>query len=390
MRRAGIQAKLAVSQPDDPAEREADQVADRIMRMHGGAPAASTCSCAAGGDKCEECQQKQHATVARKAEDSHDMNDAPPLVANVLCSPGQPLALSARNSLEGNFGHDLSGVRVHHDVEAAESASAVNALAYTVGNHIVFGAGQYAPGTQHGDRLLAHEVTHTIQQGGALTGGIRRKVAKMDCPGSVFGAPADPRTSLETSDAKAVELTQQMVTDLAADSETVKVGMPAVPSASLQSYINHFGLPVAQGKGFLNRLTGLVRPSQEIALSEELSTVSRRFNLILRLLNGGLSYLCPGNRTISLVGCLPAACGTEDASSCPGNSLITLCASFWTANDETGRSQIIIHEGMHIVFPGVLDATTRGSGRNFNISGCYESLLEDRTGSPTSTCPPPA
>lgn len=127
-----------------------------------------------------------------------------------------------------------------------------------------------------------------------------------------------------------------------------------------------------------------MRPSQEIALSEELSIASRRFNLVLRLLNQGVSYICAGDRTISLVGC-----GPNDTFSCPGNSLLVLCALFWTGNDETGRTQIIIHEGMHIVFPGVLDETTRGSGRNFNISGCYEAMLEDRTGSHTSTRPAP-
>jgi hypothetical protein len=116
---------------------------------------------------CEECQQKQQATVARKAENKFNATEAPPLVADVLRSPGQPLAVSARNSLEGKLGQDLSSVRVHDDSLAAESASAVNALAFTVGSHIVFGAGQYTPGTHHGDRLLAHEVTHTIQQGGA-------------------------------------------------------------------------------------------------------------------------------------------------------------------------------------------------------------------------------
>jgi len=67
LRQAGIHPKLAISQPDDPAEREADQVADRIMRMHAGAPASSGCSCAEGSDMCEECQQKQQAVVSRSA-----------------------------------------------------------------------------------------------------------------------------------------------------------------------------------------------------------------------------------------------------------------------------------------------------------------------------------
>ena len=98
--------------------------------------------------------------------------EAPPIVEDVLATPGQPLAQSARRTLEPGLGHDFSGVRVHDDSRAAESASAVNALAYTVGNHIVFGVGQYAPGTKDGNRLLAHELTHVVQQGGGPGGGL--------------------------------------------------------------------------------------------------------------------------------------------------------------------------------------------------------------------------
>ena len=70
--------------------------------------------------------------------------------------------------MEPRFGHDFSGVRVHTDARAAESAWSVNALAYTVGRDVVFGTGQYAPGTSGGRRLLAHELTHVVQQQGSV------------------------------------------------------------------------------------------------------------------------------------------------------------------------------------------------------------------------------
>lgn len=73
---------------------------------------------------------------------------------------------SVRTYFEPRFGQDFSQVRVHTDARAVESAQAVNALAYTVGRNIVFRAGQYAPGTAEGRRLLAHELTHVVQQGG--------------------------------------------------------------------------------------------------------------------------------------------------------------------------------------------------------------------------------
>jgi hypothetical protein len=84
-----------------------------------------------------------------------------------LQSPGQPLDAGTRAFMEPRFRHDFSRVRVHSDARAAESARAVNALGYTVGRHIVFDAGQFAPGTVAGNWLLAHELTHVVQQRGA-------------------------------------------------------------------------------------------------------------------------------------------------------------------------------------------------------------------------------
>ena len=89
---------------------------------------------------------------------------APPLVHDVLHSSAQPLDASTRSMMEPRFGQDFSQVRVHTDSRAAESAQAVNALAYTVGRDIVFGAGQYAPQSSPGRNLLAHELTHVVQQ----------------------------------------------------------------------------------------------------------------------------------------------------------------------------------------------------------------------------------
>jgi hypothetical protein len=89
---------------------------------------------------------------------------APPIVHEVLRSPGQPLDAGTRAFLEPRFGHDFSRVRVHADTKAAESARAVSAQAYTVGSDIVFGENRYAPQTRSGRQMLAHELTHVIQQ----------------------------------------------------------------------------------------------------------------------------------------------------------------------------------------------------------------------------------
>lgn len=117
------------------------------------------------GEECAECRQKREGMMHRATVGSAHTNTAPPVVHDVLSSPGQPLDTATRAFMEPRFGHDFSGVRVHTDAEAAESVRSVNALAYTVGKDIAFGMGQYAPNTSAGRWMLAHELTHVIQQG---------------------------------------------------------------------------------------------------------------------------------------------------------------------------------------------------------------------------------
>jgi len=133
--------------------------------------------CACGGSaeaegECAECKAEREATLQRRAANASpaSTNGVPPIVHNVLRSPGQPLDTGTRAFMEPRFGHDFSQVRVHTDARAAESARAVNALAYTVGRDVVFGAGQYGWGTSEGRQLMAHELTHIMQQSGAATG----------------------------------------------------------------------------------------------------------------------------------------------------------------------------------------------------------------------------
>jgi len=116
------------------------------------------------GGECEECSKKHEGTIQRAAVSAAPTNSVPPIVHDVLSSSGHPLDARTRAFMEPRFGHDFSGVRVHTDARATESARAVNALAYTVGRDVVFGQGEYKPGTSEGRRLLAHELTHVVQQ----------------------------------------------------------------------------------------------------------------------------------------------------------------------------------------------------------------------------------
>jgi len=108
-------------------------------------------------------QSKPPAEVAKLRSEA---DAVPPIVREVLASAGQPLNRATRIRMESHFGHDFSRVRVHLDPRAAESAEAVAASAYTVGHHVVFAPGRFAPETASGRRLLAHELVHTLQQSG--------------------------------------------------------------------------------------------------------------------------------------------------------------------------------------------------------------------------------
>ena len=125
--------------------------------------------CACGGapgvdGECQQCRRKR-LSLQGKASDQATSAIVPPSVYQVLQSRGQPLDPATRGFMEPRFGHDFSKVRVHTDARAAESAQAVNALAYTIGQNVVFGARQYSPETIEGKKLVAHELTHVVQQG---------------------------------------------------------------------------------------------------------------------------------------------------------------------------------------------------------------------------------
>ncbi len=164
-----IQTKLAITAPGDEYEQEADRVAEQVMRM----PEPQLQRACACGGKCPRCQTehsgKEPSLLQMKCagENASRHMTAPPLVHEVLGSPGQRLDRSARNFFEPRFGHDFSKVRVHSDIHAGQAARSVNARAFTVGRSIVFGAGEYVPESSEGRSLLAHELAHVVQQTGS-------------------------------------------------------------------------------------------------------------------------------------------------------------------------------------------------------------------------------
>lgn len=169
---AGARPRLAVGRTNDEYEREADRISERAVR----AP-DSDLQHRSDGDG-GEFPGSDHR-IQRRGTAGRTDGEAPPIVREVLRSSGRPLRPGARSVMETRLGHDFGHVRVHTDARADESARAVNALAYTAGQHIAFRSGAYRPETASGKRLLAHELVHVRQQDSVAVG---RSVQRFEGP----------------------------------------------------------------------------------------------------------------------------------------------------------------------------------------------------------------
>jgi Domain of unknown function (DUF4157) len=178
-----VQAKLRIGAPNDHYEREADRIADQVLRMpdpqtamidsvHGQETVQRACAaCASGGGLCPECQEELRRQPNEGAPQSKSAPGqlSPPLETNIrsLLAGGQPLTDSQRGFFEPRFGSDFSAVRIHTDSNPGVDAitRSLNARAFTIGSDIVFGHAEHNPASSPDLALLAHELTHVVQQG---------------------------------------------------------------------------------------------------------------------------------------------------------------------------------------------------------------------------------
>ncbi len=163
-----FQPKYTVGVPGNHYEQEADHIADKVMRMSDTTVNQNTFFKTANNyvqRKCQACEEEgKH--VHRKESSNNEVQTGSGLdnYVSSLNSSGQSMSAGSRSFFEPRFGHDFSNVRLHTDTVAAKSAQSINALAYTTGNNIVFNSGQYSPESSSGKKLMAHELTHVIQQ----------------------------------------------------------------------------------------------------------------------------------------------------------------------------------------------------------------------------------
>lgn len=164
-----VQPKLEVSSPNDPAEREAERVAEAVVEMD-----VSSVQARASGEK-PLAQEKPHPIVTssesatQAGKSGHISKEIESTVRNGVRGGGKPLPAETRSKFESKMGADFSDVRVHTDSEADEAARSINAEAYTMGSDIGFADGFFNPKSQSGKQLLAHELTHVTQQNSAAS-----------------------------------------------------------------------------------------------------------------------------------------------------------------------------------------------------------------------------
>ncbi len=214
-RKLGLQTKLRVGPPGNRWEREADRVARTVVDGGGAMPATLSAA-----------PSVQRLSPGGPVEG--DRTEAPPETRRVLAAPGRPLDRTTRQAMEGGFGRDFRQVRIHTGALAADAARALHARAFTVGDHIAFGAGEYRPETRDGQRLLAHELTHTVQQSG---GGAPSTVQRDPLPSPDPDPPAAAATPAQKAREAEASCDMKAICDLWITNPTVMPNRRVVRAA---------------------------------------------------------------------------------------------------------------------------------------------------------------
>lgn len=367
-----FQPKLTIGPVDDPYEREADAVADRVMRMNNDEERLQAkITPLSIQRKCAECEEEEKQVQTKANGTGSGEKEAPSIVNDVINSSGKSLDTETRSTMENRFGYDFSNVKIHTDSLAAKSAQSINALAYTAGNNIVFNEGQYSPGTESGQRLLSHELTHVVQQNTTLR---MKSIQRRVIDNNVTTTPAMLTT---------LGLTRQQVIDTitAADADAIVLAQNAEDALTTQLGNALRGDPVdANTELILNEELGL--SFNNAAHRGLIRQQIQRFRTVRETLQSGyLRYFALGIGSVSLVGCTAGTCGPNFAFSCPGNRLVVLCQAFW--DDASEQPGTILHEPFHIWFHMARHAAN--ALRRADAS-CFESFalrVSGRVATPT-------
>jgi hypothetical protein len=369
------------------------------------------CACGGSGGDCAECKKKEGELQRKTAKPAADGGSGvPPIVHDVLRSPGQPLDRGTRTFMESRFGHDFSGVRVHTDAKAARSANAVNALAYTVGRDVVFASNEYSPASQPGKQLLAHELAHVAQQRADASlpqkigpendgfereadaaarqvadGGPSMVAMRKDSSGAVQRTPArkvscasgplhlpdgsvidDPVAVITAAEDRAGELLDEAIGELDFTRRQIlggaTIGFPVISDA-LAFGMRLIGLDAGSERVW-KQVGGPANYTAELLL--------RRLRMIRKTIGSGdFFFVCLGPQNGTIGKCVGPICSAGNAGSCDGSFQIDFCPRFWMSDAES-QAGTLIHESSHNFAEFIGDDVHRGSG----VAACYTRFAQ--------------
>ncbi len=296
--------ELSIAASNDPLESEADRVADQVL--------ASPARSAVPGLATQVQRSAEH--VSDQAAPT-----APSSVDRVLSESGSPLDSALRQDMEQRFGHDFSKIRVHADALAQRSARDVNANAYAAGSHVVFAAGQYAPETREGRRLLAHELAHVVQQSGT-------------------SQPADG-ASVQRDKAGTGTTPPKIVQPVEPNKGQKKMIEDARRAAAIRTQTAMFRATGIEGLEWFQQARHLAQIKFDWP-DPNMDQIGE----ILRGMGGGLVTV-----DIKVAGAGDPECGTRSGYVRGHQQPIVLCPGFFAdpSNDE-GRTRTLIHEMAHV------------------------------------------
>lgn len=352
-----LQAKVRIGASNDPLEAEADRVAAQVLA----APAQT--------GALDSTPRIQRFTTQTSGQEGAAV---PASVEHAVSTPGTPLDHGLRQDMEQRFGHDFSKVRVHADALAQRSAQDVNAKAYAAGSHVVFAAGHYAPETREGRRLLAHELTHVVQQSGRSqpAGGAplqRDKAGTGTTPPKIV-PPVEPNTAQK-----------KMIED-------------ARRAAAIRTQTAMFRATGIEGLEWFQQAKRLAQIKFDWP-DPNMDQIGE----ILRGMGGGLVSV-----DIKVAGAGDPECGTRSGYVRGHQPPIVLCPGFFAdpKNDE-GRIRTLVHEMAHVkgigspdgeqYFP-IFDCDSKGAFEAAdawaNYVNCLSGQKPDQNVVPTGKKPP--
>jgi len=367
------QRKLSVGDVDDPLEHEADTVADKVMSMQTIPPATK-----ANGDsvqrKCADCQKDEEekniqrkplASFIQRKESGGGITASDNVSSQINSGKGNGnrMDASTRSFMEGRFGADFSSVKIHTGNESIQMSRELNAKAFTVGNDIYFNDGEYQPQSNNGKHLLAHELTHTIQQSGSSKG-IQRTVSpsRVSCNSYPRSYPIfswmgtiDPVGEIQAADARAIELLTNAIDGLNFVMLNIQGGaFPAVPTFSdcmAESIHTRLRIDPENAASWTGSGPGSLRH-----FVRWLTNLRRTFQ------SGWVRYNCRG----------PLCQPNYGAYIVSGQGfLVNLCQNFWSTADVDIRALQLIHEFAHVYYD------TEDSGRGAGNSYCIHGIVAD-------------